>query len=425
MTAKVAVLERHPWRLVSLLVAAMIVSFFDRGNLAVAAPVLAPQLGLPAWDLGLLLSAFFWTYAASQIASGWLVDRVEVRWVYAAGFLLWSLATLSTAAAGTFGGLLFMRLLLGLGESVTYPASSRVLAAVIPEERRGLANSLVDLGARLGPALGTMCGALLVARLGWRALFAVTGGVALLWLIPWLAWAPRKLILAGGAATSAGPGLTWRQLLRRREVWGSCGGLCGANYAWYFLLSWLPSYLVRERHFSLNSVALVGAMPYVFMAISSVSCGMLADRWIARGASPVRVRRGFLVTGLVLTAVLLPATLLPRIEFAVAGLFLACLTFGIYASNLFSLTQTLAGPEAAGRWTGFQNACGNLAGIVSPVVTGWIVTRTGQFQFAFVAAGFACLLGASSFGFLISAPRESRSMASSLPGGQGPFNSGA
>jgi MFS family permease len=406
MTGKVVVLERHPWRLVILLVIAMIVSFFDRGNLSVAAPVLAPELGLPPWDLGLLLSAFFWTYAASQIVSGWLVDRIEVRWVYAAGFLLWSIATLSTAAVSTFAGLLVLRLLLGLGESVTYPASSRILAAVIPEKRRGLANALVDLGARLGPAFGTMCGALLVARLGWRPLFAITGSVALVWLIPWIAWAPRELSVARPSGGPGGP--TWAELLRRRSVWGSCGGLCGANYAWYFLLTWLPSYLVRERHFSLNSVAFVGAAPFLLMAVSSISCGLLADRWIARGAGPVRVRRGFLVTGLLCTAVLLPSTLLPRVEYAVAGLFLACLAFGIYASNLFSLTQTLAGAEAAGRWTGIQNSCGNLAGVLSPIVTGWIVARTGNFRFAFVVAGIACLLGAASFAFLIRSPERAQ-----------------
>ena len=402
MTAAATARERPPWGLVLLLVAAMIISFFDRGNLAVAAPVLTKELGLSTWALGLLLSAFFWTYAASQIASGWLVDRVEVRWVYAAGFLLWSVATLSTAFVASFAGLLCMRLLLGIGESVTYPASSRILAVVIPENRRGLANSLVDLGARLGPALGTMCGALLVARLGWRGLFLISGGVGFVWLVPWLANAPRTLVPSGTAKQAAGPG--WAQLLSRRAVWGTCGGLCGANYAWYFLLSWLPSYLVRERHFSLNSVALWGALPYVLMAVSSVSGGILADRWISRGFSPVKVRRGFLVTGLVMTAVLLPSVLLPRIEWAVAGLFLACLALGIYASNLFSLTQTLAGPEAAGRWTGLQNACGNLAGIVSPVVTGWIVTKTGHFAAAFVAASLACLLGASSFGFLVRTP---------------------
>lgn len=391
--------DRLPWGLVSLLVVAMVVSFFDRGNLAVSAPVLAPELGISPWGVGLLLSAFFWTYAIGQIGAGWLVDRAEVRWVYAGGFLIWSLATLGTAFVSSFGHLLAMRLLLGIGESVTYPASSRILAAVVPEHRRGLANSLVDLGARLGPAAGTMCGALLVSSLGWRGLFLITGGAGLIWLVPWMISAPRVLVPAGTSQHLAGP--SWGQLLRRRSFWGTCGGLCGANYAWYFLLSWLPSYLVRERHFTLTGVAIWGALPYLFMAVSSLAGGVLADRWISRGGVPVRVRRGFLVTGLILTSAILPCVLLPRIEFAVAGLFVACLAFGIYASNLFSLTQTLAGPEAAGRWTGFQNACGNLAGIVSPMITGWLVTRTGGFAAAFLAASLACLLGAASFGLLV------------------------
>ena len=147
----------------TLLVVVMCISFFDRGNLAVAAPILAPELGLSPWALGILLSAFFWTYALFQIVSGWAVDRIQVRLAYAAGFLIWSVATLGTGLVSTFAGLLVMRFLLGIGESVTYPASSRILAAVFPENRRGLANALIDLGARIGPAAGTFGGALLVA----------------------------------------------------------------------------------------------------------------------------------------------------------------------------------------------------------------------------------------------------------------------
>jgi len=399
MSSQPAAPTRAPWGLVALLVIAMVISFFDRGNLGVAAPVIAPELGLSPWALGLLLSAFFWTYSISQIGTGWLVDRVEVKWVYAGGFVLWSVATLGTAGVSSFAGLLYMRFLLGVGEAVTYPASSRVLAAVIPENRRGLANSLIDLGARIGPALGTFCGALMVVKYGWRALFLITGGCGLLWLAPWLIAAPSALATRTIAAAAAP--ISWSMLLRRRAVWGTCGGLFGANYAWYFILSWLPSYLVRERHFSLNSVAYWGALPYLFMAVSSLGGGILADRWIARGRSPVRVRRQFLVTGLALTAVCMPAVLIPRLEFAVAGLLVTCFTFGIYASNLFSLTQTLAGPSAAGRWTGVQNACGNLAGVVSPAVTGWIVKETGQFALAFVGAGLACFAGAMSFWFLV------------------------
>ncbi len=397
-------LQRTPWGLVILLFIAMWISFFDRGNLAVAGPVLAPGLGLSPVALGILLSGFFWTYAAGQLVAGWLVDRIEVRWVYAAGFLIWSLATFSTALVSSFSALLAMRLLLGVGESVTYPATSRIIAAMVPENRRGLANSVIDLGARLGPALGIMLGATLVAGIGWRGLFVVTGAAGLLWLVPWLVFSPRRLAVTVSGAAAAGPAPGWRDLLRRRDVWGTCGGLCFTNYAWYFLLTWLPSYLVKERNFSMSSLAIGGALPFLLMAITSISSGIFSDYLISRGAPVVQVRKGFIVTGLTLTAMFLPTTLLPRLEFALAGLFLSCLSLGIYASNLFPLTQTLAGPLAAGRWTGIQNACGNVAGIVSPAATGWIVASTDRFAYAFFAASASLLIGAASFGFLVRDP---------------------
>lgn len=355
------------------------------------------------WQLGMLLSAFFWTYSISLIGAGWLVDRVDVRWVYAAGFLLWCLSTISTAFVTSFSALLCMRMLLGVGESVAYPANSRILATVFTENRRGLANALTDVGGRVGPFVGTLCGALLITKAGWRGLFLVTGIGGLLWLVPWLIWAPRTI---APAAASGKPAVSSGQLLRRRDVWGTFGGLFGANYFWYFLLSYLPSYLVRDRHFTMNSVAVWGALPYLFMVISSISGGYLADRWISRGASAIRVRRGFASSGLAMSAVLLPLTLLPRVEWALAGLFLTCFAFGSYVSNLWALTQTLAGPQSAGRWTGMQNACGNLAGILSPMVTGWLVTRTGHYSIAFLAASLACLGGAASFRLLICDPND-------------------
>src|SRR5512136_2779121 len=185
---------RTPWGLVALLVIVMTISFIDRGNLSVAAPAMVAEMKLSAWATGVLLSAFFWTYAVFQIVSGWLADRFEVRWVYAAGFLVWTAATLSTGLVSTFALLLVLRLLLGIGESVTYPATSRILAAVVPENRRGLANSLVDLGARLGPAAGIFLGAtLLRTNHGWRSIFFLTGSLGLLWLIPWMIVAPKRL----------------------------------------------------------------------------------------------------------------------------------------------------------------------------------------------------------------------------------------
>lgn len=393
--------SKHAWVLVAMLVVAMLISFFDRGNLSVAAPVLAPDLGLAPEQLGRLFSAFFFTYALFQIGVGWLSDRIDVKWVYAGGFLIWSVATLGTAVMAGFGGLLLMRLLLGIGESVTYPATSRILAEVIPERRRGLANALVDaFGARIGPALGIICGAWLISEHGWRALFLIMGAAGLLWLVPWILFAP-PLGVPRKVDAAAAPKIGWRELLARRAFWGTCGGLMGANYAWYFLLTWLPSYLVDERSFSLKSMGMVGSFPFLVMVVPSLGGGVLADRLVSRGRSPVRVRKAFLAIGLLLTAILLPLTIVPRIELALAALFTACFTLGVYASNLFALTQSLAGPEASGRWTGLQNACGNIPGMVAPWVTGWIVQTTGRYSAAFVAAGVSCLVGSACFALLV------------------------
>ncbi len=393
---------RTPWGLVALLVIVMTISFIDRGNLSVAAPAMVAELKLSPWAVGLLLSAFFWTYAFCQILSGWLSDHFEVRWVYAIGFLVWTAATFATGLVSAFALFLVFRLFLGIGESVTYPATSRILAAVVPEERRGLANSLVDLGARLGPAAGIFIGAtLLTSGQGWRVIFFLTGSLGILWLIPWMLVAPKRLSATPGPTSSEDAGLSWSRLLRSRSVWGTCGGLCGANYSWYFLLTWLPTYLVKERQISYDSLAFLGTMPFLLMVVSSLSCGVLADWLISRGGSAVKVRKGFLVTGLSLTAAFMLGVLSTQGPLAIVSLMIACFTFGIYASNLFALTQALAGAGAAGRWTGLQNACGNVAGIVSPMLTGWIVERTGTFAMAFVCAGIACLAGAASFGLLV------------------------
>ena len=390
---------RHPWALLILLALAMFINFFLRVNLAVAAPVLGPEMKLSPESLGLLLSAFYWTYALGQIPMGWLVDNADVRWVYTVALLLWSLATFFIGFASSFAVMFCLLLILGLGESAAYPASSRVVISAFPETRLGLANAAIDtVGTRMGPAIGTLCGGLIVARMGWRWLFLMTGAAGLLWLVPWLLLAPRKLApVERVTATSVG----WRDLLRRRAVWATCCGQWGGNYAWYFLLTWLPSYLVRRRHFSMSAMSVWVAAPYFLMAFTSMGGGILADRFILRGASAVRVRQTFLCVGLVLTALLLPLVLLPRLEWALASLLAACFAYGIYASNVWAFSQTLAGVKAAGRWTGFQNACANLAGAAAPVVTGLIVARTGRFFLAFIGASVACLVGAASYWFFV------------------------
>lgn len=152
---------------------------------------------------------------------------------------------------------------------------------------------------------------------------------------------------------------------------------------------------------SLHAMAIWGSFPYIVIAASAVISAHTADRLISRGRSPVAVRKRFLAFGLTGTAVCLPLVLVSNFGCAMLGLLIGCVLFGVYVSNLFALTQSLAGPGAAASWTGLQNACGNFSGVLSAIVTGWLVSQAGGFKLPFFAASIACLVGASFFYWLV------------------------
>jgi len=398
-------LSRAQWAALILLVLSIFINYIDRGNLSIAGPLLMepPSKGGLALDpikLGNLLSAFFWTYALFQLFGivGWLLDRFEVAWVYAAAYLLWSAATALTGLATSFTMLFALRLLLGMGESAAYPSYSQIFATHFPEHHRGLANALIDAGSKFGPALGTLVGGLLMARFGWRPFFFVLGAISLAWLVPWLKWMPRGHGIV--AAHEKDPPGTLR-IIRERSAWGSFAGLFCGNYYWYFLLTWLPSYMVMERHFSMDHMATMGALAFLAIGVSSALAGWVSDRWIAAGATPTRVRKTFTVGGLTLSSVILSVVVVRDQTLAMVLLYLACIFFGLWSSNHWALIQTLAGPPAAGKWTGIQNGIGNLAGVVAPALTGLVVERTGQFFWAFAVATGVVLAGAFFYMFVI------------------------
>jgi MFS family permease len=270
-----------------------------------------------------------------------------------------------------FISLLLIRLVLGIGESAAYPAYSKILSAVFPEQKRGLANAVIDLGTKAGPALGLLLG-LLIPRLGWRFFFVSIGAASLLWLVPWLRYGPGGLVMkrTGGD----GPGLL--RIASRREAWATFLGLFCFNYTFYFLLTWLPSYLVMERHFSMDMMSLYGALPFCATAVTSVTCGWLSDRIIASGRPVGSVRRSFAVSGLLLCGLNLPLVLGTNHIAAMSFLVLAFVGIGMFTSNVWAITQTMAGSEAVGQWTGLQNAIGNLGGVVAPIVTAASPVRT-------------------------------------------------
>ncbi len=387
------------WRVLVLLVLSGLLNYIDRSNLSIGATNIQAELHLSNYQLGVLLSAFFWTYALAQLCyvAGWLVDRWSVCWILAGGVALWSLATAFFGLARTFTLMFSLRLLLGAGESIAYPSYSRILVTCFPEHHRGFSNAAIDAGTKLGPAIGALIGGLLIASIGWRPFFVVLGVASFLWVIPWIAWMPRTQRLAAGDRTEAAPGFS--DVLSQPKLWWTALGLFGSNYFWYFLITWLPSYLEKERSFPKARMAVFSSLSYLAIAVSSVVAGRLSDFWIASGGSVTRVRMTFAGVGLVLSSVLLMVPAIDDPGAAMAILIFACICFGMYTSNVFAITQTLAGPAAAGRWTSVQNGIGNLAGVAAPWITGWAVERSGHFFPAFLVATTAVLVSAASFLF--------------------------
>ena len=391
------------WIALALLVISVCINYADRGNLGVAAKSIEAELHFSPGDLGMLLGTFFLSYAAFQLVAGKLIDRWNVNWVYAAGFLLWSAATGVTGLVSTFTALLVLRLLLGAGEAVAYPAYSKIIAAVFPEQLRGTANALIDAGSKVGPALGVFLGVTLVARFSWRGMFVIIALASFIWLLPWCFIAPRLAVKRLAKASVWAP--SYWELIQKRALWGTVLGLFGANYGWYFLLNWLPYYLENDRHMRGDRLALLGSLPFAALATSSLFFGLFADFLIRRGREPGRVRQIIISLGLLgCCALLLPAVLVRSDTLFNLFLLLACVSMGGFSSNHWALTQRLAGVEAAGKWTGFENCIGNIAGFAAGYVSGIAVRQTHSFVAAFAIVSASLLAGAFGFSYGIGTP---------------------
>jgi MFS family permease len=374
--------------LVLLLAAVLFINYADRGLLSTAAPLMQSELHLTDPQLGLLFSAFFWTYACAQIPIGWVAERYGAGRVLAGGLILWALATALVGVSSGLIMLVVLRMMLGAGESTGFPCVAKLLAAVMPVEELGVANGIVGAAYSFGPAVGAMLGGVLMMHFGWRVAFVAFGALSLLWLWPWLRVAPRQ-----PAVNEPSPSLPMRTLLRTRALWGTTLGLVCSNYVFFFMLSWLPIYLVRERGFSMEQMTTLTSASYTLMAVCALLGGLVVDRYIKRGGSPdIGYKTTMAVVSLGAAACMLAMGYGSR-PLAVAAIFIYQALNGASAAGLYAMPEIFGGTAATGRWVGIQNSIGSLAGVVAPWLTGVIIDLTGHFTLAFILASAVSLLG--------------------------------
>ena len=380
-----------------LLAICALINYVDRGNLSIATPLLKDELRISVTQLGILLSGFFWTYTAMQFVSGWLVDRFDVNQVIAAGFLIWSLATAATGLARGFTMLLAMRLILGIGESVMIPGCSKIFGSHLPERRRGFASGVLQAAVSFGPAVGTLGAGLLMAKYGWRPVFVGIGLMSLAWLPPWIRWMPR----GGATALSLAAVPRFADILCQRSFWGACAGHFALNYLAYFLLTLRPFYLVRERHLSMQSMAKIASAYYAIEALSAITTGWLSDFFIRRGNTPTLARKSAMAIGHTIAAIALAGCALANSHWYLVCLGGVGIGGGAARAGILTFSQTLAGPPATGKWTGLQNGFANLAGVVAPALTGFLVDRIGTFLAPLGITASVLVAGGLSWVFVV------------------------
>ncbi len=407
------------WAIVGMCFLGTSINYLDRANLSIAMPKIVSEFHITHTLEGLILGAFFWTYALFQLPSGHFIDKIGSRIMYAFAVIWWSVFTGLTAVASGFASLFGFRLGLGVGESAAYPANAKVVSLWFPRHERALATSIYDSGARFGSAVALPLVAFLVTALGWRWSFVVTGALGLLWAVGWVLHYRDPLrhrqpsaeeiayIEQGGARgrhESAGSAaqIAWRDLFRYRTVWGMMLGFFCLNFVIYFFITWFPTYLHDARHFTLLKTGFYGVIPAVVAIFGGWFGGWFSDRIYRRTGDLNKARKVCMVGGMLFSSVIAIAVVVPTAVAALALLSISYASLTFAAASVWSLPADVSPTDGqVASLGGIQNFASNLAGVASPFLVGVLYDATGSFVVPLVVIGAFAVIGAVAYAVVI------------------------
>jgi MFS transporter, ACS family, D-galactonate transporter len=436
-------MKKRRWAIGTLIAIGVIVNYFDRTNMSVATKPLAQEFHLTAGQMGIMLSAFAWSYALLQIPAGTLLDKIGVKWVTRIGTIIWSIACFLTAIATGQGLIILSRVLLGIGEAPYFPSATKATGYWFPRQERGRAISLFDAQSKFSNAIGAPIIAWVVTEWGWRGGFYVTAILSLLYAIVfWIGYRdPHEdkrltkeeyayIVEGGSQSEGEAPGGLWknlRYLLTQRKVWGVFIGFASYGYSWFLFLTWLPGYLETEMHMSVLKSGWYASIPWLVGTISELLIGgWLVDKLVNQGHDSLRVRKTFLVVGMLLGMAVIGAAFTNKPEVAVTFISVALGGLVITSSIAYSIPTFIAPKGMVGSLIGILTFGNNAMAILAPIITGFIVQATGSFMNAFLLAAIILVAGILSYIFLltdlepIAPPSESAPVAGgkSMPGQQ-------
>jgi ACS family D-galactonate transporter-like MFS transporter len=409
---------RARYYILGLLTIGTMINYLDRTVLGIAAPALTKDLGISAAAMGVVFSAFSWTYAAMQIPGGIFLDRFGSRLTYFLSLTFWSLSTLLHGLATNLASLLGVRFALGVSEAPCFPTNSRVVATWFPQQERAFATGVYTVGEYVGLAFLSPLLFWVMGAYGWRALFFVVGVAGVLFGLVW--WrgyrepyesttvnqAELDYIAAGGGIVTTKAVHTkfeWRlvrQLLRFRQLLGICIGQFASNSTLVFFLTWFPTYLATERHMGWIKIGFFAVLPFLAASVGVLFGGWWSDSMLRRGRSANMARKLPIIAGLLLASVIVTANYVDSDNVVIGILSLAFFAQGMAALG-WTLVSDIAPKGLPGLTGGIFNFAANLAGIVTPLVIGVIVAATGSFFGALAFISIVALIGALSYIFVV------------------------
>jgi ACS family D-galactonate transporter-like MFS transporter len=414
----VAARTRTRFMILGLISGGTLINYLDRSVMGIAAPSISADLGLNAAMMGLIFSAFSWTYAAAQIPGGILLDRLGTKLTYWLALTLWSLFTGLQGLATGFASLMGIRLMIGATEAPCFPTNSRVVAIWFPQSERARATSIYTLAEYCGLAFLTPLLFWVLHAYGWRFMLMAVGAVGILYGLVW--WrkfhephestqanqAELDYIAEGGGVVDGSQKATrfaWSQipaLLKQRNMLGICLGQFACNSTNVFFLTWFPTYLVTERHMPWLKVGWVAVLPFIAASAGTLFGGWLSDAMLRRGISLNVARKLPVITGLLCASVIVLANYVDSDALVIGILCVAYFAQGM-SSLAWMIVSDIAPKGLIGLSGGLFNLFANAAGIVIPLVIGIIVTMTGSFVWALAFISLVTLFGAASYLFIV------------------------
>ena len=396
------------WAVVGLFWLVQVFTDIIRVSLAVVAPTLMRQYEITPQVMGYILSGWNWTYVGFLPFAGPIVDRLGPWIVLGVGSTIWGLATLALPLAAGVVSLFLLRALFGFGHCVRFPSQASAIARWFHPNQRATALGLCFSGGQVGLATGTMIAAFVLDRLGWQWVFYFMGSASLVFTLVWLVLYPEKKIGRQAAVQvdeekgSEVPRIRWASLFTHRSVWGIVFGQMGYLYAYFFFITWLPSYLILEREMTVLETGIVASLPFWMGLVGTLTGGWVGDYLIRRGFSRTASRKTMIGVGLTLVTITMVAAALATQTWLAVTLLTLCMgSMRLITASANSAPLDLAPPTVVASLTSIQNTIGTVSSMLVAIITGYIVGTTGSFVLALLVAGAMALGGALSYVFLV------------------------